>query len=102
MRLTSEGGQTAALTRSGFCAAFLGPIVEKNANGAQIAMQRLLARSTAHRVVADIFLEHTESRQLFENLGFQTDRCLIRMSLRKCSSAGSSYQALSADGFEWD
>jgi GNAT superfamily N-acetyltransferase len=94
-------GRAAAFLRPGFHAAFLGPVIASTPDAAKTTIQRLIARAPAQRLVADIFSEHTESRRLFEDLGFRTDRRLVRMTLGDSSSAGWSPQTLSAAGFEW-
>ena len=95
------GDRAAAFLRPGFHAAFLGPVIASTTDAAKTVLQRLIARAPVQRLVADIFPDHTESRRLFEDLGFRTDRRLVRMTLGEPSSAGSSPQTLSAAGFEW-
>lgn len=95
------GDRAVALLRHGFHAAFLGPVIATRPNAAKAAIQRLLARNACKRIVADVFPEHPESRRLFEELGFQTGRRLVRMSLGESSPAGFSPQTFAAAGFEW-
>jgi len=95
------GGRAVALLRHGFHAAFLGPVIATGPNAAKAAIQRLLARNFSKRIVADVFPEHTGSRRLFERLGFQTERRLVRMALGDPSPAGFSPQTFAAAGFEW-
>ena len=96
-----RGGRAAAFLRHGFHATFLGPVVATGPNEAKTAIQRLLSRNHSKRIVADVFPEHAESRRLFEELGFQTSRQLVRMALGESSPAGFSHQTFAAAGFEW-
>jgi GNAT superfamily N-acetyltransferase len=95
-----RGDCAAAFLRHGFHATFLGPMVASGRNEAKTAIQRLLSRNHSKRIVADVFPEHPESRRLFEELGFQTDRRLMRMALGESSPAGFSPQTIAAAGFE--
>jgi GNAT superfamily N-acetyltransferase len=95
------GDRAAALIRPGFHAAFLGPVIASSPEAAETTIRRLLSHTMSQRLVADIFPDHTESRLLFENLGFRSDRHLMRMVLGDSSPAGASSQTLSAAGFEW-
>jgi GNAT superfamily N-acetyltransferase len=95
------GDRAAAFLRHGFHATFLGPVVATGLNEAKTAIQRLLSRNHSKRIVADVFPEHAESRRLFEELGFQTSRQLVRMALGESSPAGFSHQTFAAAGFEW-
>lgn len=95
------GDRAAAFLRHGFHATFLGPVVATGPNSAKAAIQRLLFRNASKRIVADVFPEHPGSLRLFEELGFQTDRRLIRMALGESSPAGFSPQTFAAAGFEW-
>lgn len=98
----SPGGDCAAVfLRHGFHATFLGPVVATSRNEAKTAIQRLLSRTHSNRIVADVFPEHPESRRLFEELGFRTDRRLMRMALGESTLAGFSPQTFAAAGFEW-
>jgi GNAT superfamily N-acetyltransferase len=97
---STAGDRASALIRPGFHAAFLGPVIASSPQAAEAAIQSVLARTTTRRVVTDIFPNRTESR-LFEDLGFRTDRRLVRMVLGESSPAGSSAHTLSAAGFEW-
>ena len=93
--------RAAAFLRHGFHATFLGPVVATGRNAAKSAIQRLLSLNASKHIVADVFPKHPESQRLFEELGFQTDRRLMRMALGESSPAGFSPQTFAAAGFEW-